>query len=133
MFGFMGYMLMVDGRIFPNDYIALDTWNTSPDKRTDEDSYTNGNGELVRNILPHKRTTITFNTVDGLHLSEKTDMQSFFNRDKTTMTYWNDEKNQYETGTFYVVDPQYPIKQIVDDSENSDIIYGPITVEIIEY
>ena len=133
MHSFQGYMIKVGEDIFPNKYIAFNTWNTNPDQRTDQDSFTDGNGKLVRNILPHKRSRVAFQTPAELHLEDKIAMQAFFNRDNTTLTYWNDEKNQYVSGEFYMVDPQFPIKRIVDDGDKSDIIYGPISIEIIEY
>lgn len=126
---FKGYLLKVGSTIFPNDYISLESWGSKPDQRTDEDSYTDGNGELVRNILPHTRTSITFETIDGLHLDEKIEVQSFINRNNTTCEYWNDEINDYKQGKFYVADPEFPIKNVTDN----DIIYGKIKFEIIEY
>lgn len=128
---FKGYMLKVGDRIFPNRFIAFDSWNSSPNQRTDEDSYTDGNGQLVRNILPHTRSKFTFETVDGLCLEDKMEMQSFFNRDDTTLSYWNDEINDYTSGRFYIADPNFPIKSVDEDS--CDIIYNKITLEVIEY
>lgn len=129
MTNFKGYLIKVGDRIFPNRFISLETWDSDPDQRTDEDSYTDGNGELVRNILPHTRTRLAFETIEELHLEEKIEMQSFFNRDDTIMEYWNDEINDYISGRFYIADPRYPIKRIEDD----DIIYDKIPLEIIEY
>lgn len=133
MHGFEGYMVKVGDEIFPNEFIAFSTWTSNPNQRTDQDSYTDGNGKLHRNILPHVRTKVAFQTVPGLHLEDKIRMQSFFNRDDTELTYWNDETNKYETGNFYMVDPQFPIKQITGDGEDADIIYNAISIEIIEY
>lgn len=126
---FKGYLLKVGDRVFPTELIALETWGSKPDQRTDEDSYTNGNGELVRNILPHTRTSLYFETIDGLHLDEKIEIQSFFDRNNTVCEYWNDEVNDYKQGKFYVADPEFPIKNITD----TDIIYGKIKFEIIQY
>lgn len=129
MSAFLGYLIKVGNTVFPTEYIALDSYNSSPDQRTDQDSYTDGNGELVRNILPHTRTKVTFNTIAGLHLADKIKIQELLKRDETTLTYWNDETNTYKTGRFYIADPTYTIKQITDD----DIIYNAISFEIIEY
>lgn len=126
---FLGYLIKVGNTIFPNNYIAVNTYNSSPDQRTDQDSYTDGNGKLVRNILPHVRTKVTFNTVSELHLADKIVIQSLLKRDETTLTYWNDEKNEYVEGKFYIADPTYPINRITDN----DIIYDSISFEIIEY
>ncbi len=126
---FKGYLLKVGDRIFPNEYIAYDSWGSKPDQRTDEDSYTDGNGELVRNILPHTRTSMTFETIDGLHLDEKIDVQSFISRNSMTCEYWNDEVNDYKRGKFYVADPEFTIKDI----NGNDIIYNKIKFECIEY
>lgn len=133
MHNFKGWMIKVGDDIFPNEYIAMNTYNSSPNQRTDQDSYTDGNGKLQRNILPHTRTKVTFSTPDEMHLEDKIKMQSFFNRDETPLTYWNDEKNEYTEGTFYMADPNFPIKRVINNNEESDIVYGAITIEIIEY
>lgn len=129
MSNFLGYMLKVGDNVFPTKFIALESWDSSPDQRTDQDSYTDGNGTLVRNILPHTRTKISFETPDELHLVDKIELQSYFNRDNTTLTYWNDQTNSYIAGNFYIADPTFSIKRIDDN----DIIYGKIKLEIIEY
>lgn len=129
MSNFLGYMLKVGDNVFPTKFIALESWDSSPDQRTDQDSYTDGNGELVRNILPHTRTKITFETPDELHLADKIELQSYLNRDSTTLEYWNDQTNSYVSGNFYIADPTFSIKRITD----SDIIYEKIKLEIIEY
>ena len=65
-----------------------------------------------------------------MHLMDKIDMQSYF-PDRVTMEveYWNDEQNEYVTGTFYVPDIQFPYYDVSDN----DIRYNPIRIAMIEY
>lgn len=126
---YKGWLLKFDGREFPMDFIAHASYNATPDQRQDEDSYQDGYGILHRNVLPHTRTKIEWST-PFMHLADKIRMQSYF-PDRVTMEveYWNDERNAYVTGTFYVPDIQFPY---YDASEN-DIRYNPIRIALIEY
>jgi hypothetical protein len=69
-------------------------------------------------------------------LDEKTEIQDFFTsaeidheQRKVNLRFWDDEKNEYRTGTFYRPNMQFPIVKITED----DIIYGELTIECIEY
>lgn len=126
---YQGWLLKFDGREFPMKFIAHHSYDATPNQKQDEDSYQDSSGELHRNILPHTRTKIEFNT-PFMHLADKKEMQSYFpNRELMTIDYWNDEANQYETGKFYVPDIKFPYY----DASDTDIRYNPIRVAIIEY
>ncbi|RGY95162.1 DUF6711 family protein [Clostridium sp. AM58-1XD] len=127
---FEGWLLKLEGRMFPMKFIAHSSYNATPDQQQDEDSYSDGYGELHRNVLPHKRTKIEWNTPEMLHLADKMEMQLYFpDRIAMTVEYWNDEKNEYTSGKFYVPDIKFPY---YDTSEN-DIRYGSIRIALIEY
>ncbi len=127
--GYQGWLLKFEGRIFPMDFIAHHSYDATPSQKQDEDSYQDSDGRLHRNILPHTRTKIEWNT-PFMHLEEKKEMQSYFpNRETMTVEYWNDETNSYETGEFYVPDIKFPYY----DADADGIRYNPIRVALIEY
>lgn len=126
---YQGWLLKFDDREFPMKFIAHHSYDATPNQKQDEDSYQDSTGRLRRNVLPHTRTKIEWNT-PFLHLADKKEMQSYFpNRETMTVEYWNDETNSYETGTFYVPDIKFPYYDVDDD----DIRYNPIRVAVIEY
>jgi hypothetical protein len=97
----------------------------------DKNSFTDGTGGTVRNILPKRKTTAKIKTKDDLTYGQKLIVQAFFpNRDYVTVDLWNDEDNAYETTQFYVPDVTYTVKFI--DSKGN-FCYDPIEFEFISY
>jgi len=128
---FNGYFLKVGTEIFPNYIIARKGYKSTPNQRTDLDSYTDGDGKLHRNILPVKRSKVWLTTKNGLRYSEKLIIQSFFaNRDVVTMEYWNEEENAYKTGTFYVPDITFTIDYL-DKSKKP--VYEALELTFVAY
>ena len=62
MSAFEGWILKINGEIFPNCLIALESYDCTPDQIMDLDPYRDGMGELHRNALPHTATSIEFST-----------------------------------------------------------------------
>lgn len=126
-----GYVLKVNGNIFPNTLLAPGGYSNIPDRRLDKNSYTDARGVTRRNILPVKRTTVKIRTKDDLTQGQKLIVQSFFpNRDKVVCEVWNDERNAYQTITAYVPDVEYTIKHIDRDGK---FYYNAIEFELIDY
>ena len=126
---FAGYLLKINGTIFPNKYIQLDSYASTPNQIMDIDTYRDADGVLHRNTLEHTASKIDFNT-PYLNLANKINFQSYIpTRKQLTLEYWNDETNAYAAGTFYVPDIAYEIYQ----TTSNDIIYKPIRVAFIEY
>lgn len=127
---FQGYLLKIEGAALPNKYIV--DFSSTPHQAQDKDSYQDITGELHREILPHTRTKIEFNT-PPLFMDEKQDFQSYFPdrkiQPKINVEYWDDEYNCYTTGTFYTPDIQYKIKRIA----GSRIEYKQTRIALIEY
>ena len=124
-----GYVLKVNGNIFPNSLLA--EYTNIPDRRQDKNSYTDGRGVTHRNILPVKRTTVKIRTIDNLTYGQKLIVQAFFpNRDKVECEVWNDEQNTYQTITAYVPDVEYTIKHIDKDG---NFYYNAVEFELIDY
>ena len=133
---FEGYLMKAGAATFPHKYIQISTYQTTPSQRQDLDSYQDSQGNLHRTVLPHDRSKIIFKTMDNLNLTEKQEIQAFFNaamtntrERKVSLTYWNDESNAYATGSFYIPDVTYPIKRI----EADNIVYDSVEYHLIEY
>lgn len=126
---FQGYLLQIEGRTLPNSYMKLDSYQSTPNQRQDADSYVDAVGKLHRNILPHKRSKVEFETI-RMRLFDKMRFQSYFpNRDLMSVKYWNDETNAYSTGAFYVPDISFKIYRI----QGNDIEYNSMRIALIEY
>jgi hypothetical protein len=130
---YKGYLIKFGGIVFPNSYFL--EYSSTPDQRLDESAERDQNGTLHRTTLPNGKTSITFST-HILHLDEKIKVQNIINTSitnsvqrKAYIEYWNDETNNYDTGYFYIPDVEYQIM----DATATDILYNPITFELIEY
>lgn len=125
---YQGYLLKVDGIIFPNSLIAFGTFSITPNQRQDLDSYRDSTGYLHRNILPHMPSKIEF-TTKVLHDADRATLENILKtRDEFTLEYWDTE---YKTGTFYSPDIKYEIYDI--DKVSGSIRYKPVRIAMIEY
>ena len=124
---FQGYLLKINGTILPTKFTQ--TYKVTPDQQQDKNSYQDITGELHREVLPHTRSKIEFIT-PHLWKSAKEELQSFFpDRKEVSVTYWNDERNEYVSGIFYIPDIEFQVYRIV----GNDMEYFPIRVALIEY
>lgn len=126
---FKGYLLKINGRIFPNEFIFTESYKTTPNQLQDLNSYRDADGALQRNVLPHTLSKIEFNTVP-MHLADKIELQRYItDRVKLEVEYWNDESNTYETDYFYVPDIDFEYYQVTED----DIWYKSFRIALIKY
>lgn len=130
---YRGYILKFGSTVFPNHYFL--EYSSTPDQRMDRDSQRDNTGYLHRYVLPNGKTGIVFST-HMLHLDDKINMQHIISsglinsvQRRYTVTFWDDETNSYKTSEFYLPDIKYQIK----DATQTDIVYNPITVELVEY
>lgn len=136
---FKGYLLkaVATNTIFPHQYMALNTWKSTPNQREEIKAYRDENTrDLTRVTAQGRKSVFSFETRENLTLEEKMEIQSFFTSAESDtdqraieLQFWNDEDNDYDTGTFYRPNCQFPIKLIRDDN----IVYGKIKIEGIEY
>lgn len=124
---YAGYLLKIGSVQLPDRYVC--NYKITPDRRTDKDSYTDGNGKLVRGILPHKRNGFTFNT--GIITDKDIPyLASIFDgRDNISVTYWHPTSQSYKTGNFYVPDMELEVLMTI----GLLVYYRPIQLEMIEY
>lgn len=135
---FQGWLLKSGNDIFPHYCIKLESWSSTPNQREEIKAYRDDNTrELTRVTASGKKTAFSFTTIDGLHLDEKLEIMDWFyshesnhHQRKISLTYWNDEENQYKSGYFYRPNMDFPIKKI---ATSDDIIYGELKFEFVEY
>lgn len=124
---FQGYLLKINGKILPSEFTQ--TYKVTPDQKQDKDSYQDITGKVHREVLPHTRSKIEF-TTPYIWKNKKEELQSFFSdRVEVSVTYWNDERNEYASGIFYIPDIEFQVYRIV----GNDVEYFPIRVALIEY
>lgn len=136
---FAGYLLKATatGIVFPQKYIALESWESTPDQREELKAYRDDNTRnLTRVTATGKKSIFSFTTREGLHLADKIIIQTFFTNGesdheqrKINLQFWNEETNDYDTGDFYRPNMNFPIYKITED----DIIYKAMKFEFVEY
>ena len=130
MYGFEGWLLKING-FDMTPYIHAGSYKATPDQQTDIDDYTDNEGIFHRNVLPAKATKIEFD-IKPVHLADKIKIQAAFpTRTEVSVEYWNDEKNQYQTGRKYI--PDITFEPYMVYRKLKDVLYNPIRVAVIEY
>lgn len=132
MYGFEGWLVKVNGVIFPTSLIRANTYKITPDQETDLDDYTDNLGVFHRNVLPAKASKIEFETPtirlrDAYRIFEVIPEDD----DSVTVEYWNPRKFRYQSGDSYVPDIQYTLRMV--DEDKRDIVYDQIRIAFIEY
>ena len=123
--------------IFPHQYIALESWESTPNQREEIKAYRDDNTrDLTRITAQGKKSVFKFKTRNYLHLAEKQEIQNFFtssesdpNQRRITLTIWNEENNDYMTADFYRPNMKFEIYKI----SQTDIIYKEFQFELIQY
>lgn len=134
---FKGYLLKFTktGKIFPNKYLNLSSYKTTPQQRTELKANRDSLNNLHRTTIPNHKTKITFNTtvLDLAELREILEIinSSYANRTqrKVVVEYWDDELLKYRTMTAYIPDITYTKRKISSDN----IKYEPLEISLIEY
>ena len=125
---------------FPAEYIEAGSWKMS---RAIEDikAYRDDNTrDLTRVVAKGHKASFSFNTIDGLGLSETDEIISFFNRaeaqvsggadeQKIHLQFWDSKARTYKTGYFYRPATEFPINRY----DQRDIKHGKLNLEFVEY
>ena len=134
MYGFEGWLLKVNGVIFPTKYIRAETYTVTPDQETDLDDYTDNDGVFHRNVLPAKATKIEFST-PHMHLRDMVKVLELIpdnaEDNAFTIEYWNPRLCRYQSGSCYIPDVSWELYYV--DPDGGDIIYKEIRFAFIEY
>lgn len=134
MYGFEGWLLKINGVVFPTKYIRAETYTVTPDQETDLDDYTDNDGVFHRNILPAKATKIEFSTPHMWLQDMRKVLEIIPDNDDdnyVSITYWNPRKMVYQSGTAYISDVSWD-PYLVDVSRNN-IMYKEVRFAFIEY
>lgn len=114
-------------------YIRVETYQCTPNQRIDQDSDSDATGVLHRNVLPHTRTKVEFETPQMLRGADVLAISTLLglsgSRRDVTITYWDHESQSYKTGKCYVPDIKYQLMRNTGD----DLVYMPIRYAFIEY
>lgn len=136
--GYQGYLIKFNktGYIFPLGLISAGTYKITPNQRQDLDSYRDMDGVLNRNVLEHTASKIEWEIkpmLTNLQVAEvcKNLKASYENEAerKVSVTYYNPEKDDYDSGTFYMPDASY----VPYFASNSIIKYNSTRYALIEY
>lgn len=131
---FAGYLLKVNGTLFPTKFIKLATYDVTPNQRIETSADRSASGVLVRATVSHTPSKIEFQTP---HLYEE-DVQTLvglLNMGKSnlqrnvTLDYFCPDTQSYQSGTFYIPDTKFSIYRI----DNGRLMYQPVRVAFIEY
>lgn len=138
---FKGYLLMFGsdekGARRLQRYLAQNLIFT-PNQRTEAEAYRDANNNLHRITIDNHKTKIEFETIPSLTLEQKQEIDSIMKvglinevERKYSVTYWNDDINDYKTGEFYIPDTSYGI--IRADTKKNILVYDSIKYKLIEY
>lgn len=136
-----GYLIKAvkTNKVFPNEYIAFESYNTTPNQREEIKAYRDDNTrDLYRVTAQGTKSVFDFETRENLHLPQMEEILNFFTsaeesddhlQRKVELQYWNMEDMMYKTAYFYRPDLKFTIKKLSD----TDIIFKPLKIDFVEY
>ena len=127
----------IGGDVLPLQYIQYETYKVTPNQRMDIEAGRDSTGLLHRSVVAHTATKIEFETpymdsskVGAMMTLIKSHWTSTKER-KITVRYYDPESDSYKTGTFYMPDIEFNIRNI--DTVKEIVNYDPIRIAFIEY
>ena len=132
-----GYLLKIGSWTFPMNLIEMDSYDCTPDQRTDMDSTVTATGELWRNVLQHTRSKVELRTTPLTLTQQQTIMSNLRSawaaagselHRECQVNYYDMETDTYKTMHCYTPDIQWSIKSVT----NNDIIYNRTRIAFIE-
>lgn len=121
----------------PLEYMAVDSYDATPNQRMEVKANRAVTGKLVRNNVAHTATKIEFETPPCTNreaVALNTLLQAHFTNTlerAISIEYYDNETDSYKTGDFYMPDTQYKISRI--DNVANIIYYDKIRYAFIEY
>ena len=135
---FSGYLIKLGGNSGDNlhmELIAAESSSDTPDQRLESKAARAATGVLYRSTCSHKATKIEIETVPMTN-KDLTGLMSLIashfsdaNQRKLNLQYYDNETDNYNTGTFYMPDIQYKILRV----DGNTIYYDSIRLAFIEY
>lgn len=134
---FNGSLLSIGGANFPLKYVFKESYKITPNARLDLDPFRNTYGYLMRNVLEHTASKITFQT-KPMWNNDHADMWSFIrshysdaHERKVQLVYYCPDLDDYDSGTFYIPDFTPPMDLV--DVANRKIMFLSYELSFIEY
>ena len=121
-------------------WVQTDSISSTPDQVLDKDIFTNAKGYLRRTVLEHTRSKWEANTtvltehqinkfINLLNKGFKGDGECSASERKLKLRYYNEWKQSYVSGYYYVPDITFQYKTIL----NGKLMYQPIRFAFVEY
>ena len=139
--GYSNYLIKIIGTgeyatnyVVPMECISFDSYKATY-SALDKDSKRNGNGKLIRTVLPHKvaHCSVDFRPLSNVEIgSVMSAIQSRYTKaseKKVEASIWVAEINDYIQAEFYIPDIEFTVKKI----ENGKVLYEQFTLEFIGY
>lgn len=132
---FSGYLIKVGNYSIPLELMQAKSYKAKLNT-VDEDAYNDNTGKLHRSVV-QKIPIVSFDTMD---LDEKTKNEFFDNcranytiakERKAIMSVYCPELGKYVSQEMYMVDPEIPISEIDEDTNN--VYYEPFTITFKGY
>lgn len=132
---FDGYLLKVNGTIFPPEYIAEKSYVASPDQRLELEAKRDTTGHMHRKTLSHMPSKVEFQTMpltnkDVRKIAQILDLEPSNLKRNVTIECYHPETDDYETCSCYIANPQYQIDHI--DRDAKLVYYSPIRYAFTE-
>ena len=137
---YAGYLIKLGGSggtTLPMEYIASDSYKSTPNQRMESKATRSVTGVLHRTTVEHKATKIEFNTtmltntqLAALNNLFATHFSNQLER-KITINYYDQETDTYRDAVCYMPDVNYEIYRI--DQDTNTVYYNGIRYAFIEY
>lgn len=135
---FKGYLLKFGDVELPNSYLVWEGSTSTPKQREEisacRDDFSRDLYRITADGMKTKQTfkfrSLTDTELKALQNVMKNSLVSEKER-KYSITYWDDESLQYESGDFYIPDITYTRKWI--DEKKNVLYYSEFEMSIIEY
>ena len=137
---FSGYLIKLGGSSgteLPLNMVKAESYSATPNQRMESEAKRDTTGVLHRTTVSHTATKIEINTIPMTNSEWKTffkkitDAFTVAAERKLTLYYYDNDTDDYKSGTFYMPDIQYPILRV--DNEKNVIHYDSIRLAFIEY
>lgn len=135
---YSGYLIKLggnNGTELPLSMVKAESYSATPNQRMESEAKRDTTGALHRTTCSHTATKIEINTIPMTNSQWKTfykaitDQFTDTQQRKINLKYYDNDTDDYKTGTFYMPDIQYPIMRI----DGNTIHYDSIRLAFIEY
>jgi len=134
---FNGSLLRMGADNFPLSYVFKESYKVTPQARLDLDPFRNTEGWLMRNVLNHTATKITFQ-VKPMWNAEHAQMWAFIrshytipHERKLILTYYCPDMDDYASGNFYI--PDFTPQMDLVDTVHNKVLFLSYELSFIEY